>query len=206
MTRLRRGGTMDIICGCDVSSKWADVSLDGRAAKRFEQTMEGFEALAHYAKGSSLVVMEATGAYHVALADFLVGRGFAVSVVNPARASAYSQAVGQRNKTDKCDARSLALFAKGNAVPAYVPQSRQRREFQALVRERSRLVADAARLKTQLKAPVLDAFVKELLVERLALYKAQAALVQERAEEVPPPVPSSQRPCASCALCPGSGR
>jgi len=175
---------MDIICGCDISSKWVDVSLEGKSAKRFEQTREGFGALADYAKGSSLVVMEATGAYHVALADFPVGRGFAVSVVNPARASAYSAAVGQRNKTDKCDARSLALFARGNAVPAYLPQSKERREFQALVRERSRLVADAARLKTQLKAPELGAFVRELLGERLALYKAQIARAQKRAEEV----------------------
>jgi transposase len=168
---------MDIICGIDVSSKWVDASLDGGPAKRFDHTGKGFEALAAWAKGAALVVMEATGSHHLALADFMAGKGFQVSVVNPARASAYSTATGARNKTDKSDARVLARFAARNEVPRYEPASPERREFQALARERNRLAADAARLKTQLKAPGLHPLVREQLAERLALHKAQAARV-----------------------------
>jgi transposase len=55
--------------------------------------------------------MEATGAYSQPLADFLVAKGYSVSVVNPAKIKAYAKSELSRAKTDKAKliARSMQL-------------------------------------------------------------------------------------------------
>ena len=53
-----------------------------------------------------LVVMEATSTYWMALATYLVGKGFAVSVINPAQAHNFAKALLKRAKTDAIDAQT----------------------------------------------------------------------------------------------------
>lgn len=52
-----------------------------------------------------VVVMEATGVYHEALAFFLYENGIAVSIMQSGRVKRYAQSLDQRSKTDALDSR-----------------------------------------------------------------------------------------------------
>src|SRR3990172_12484639 len=59
---------------------------------------------------STHLCMEATGPYSEQAALALVGFGWIVSVVNPARIKGFAQSELARNKTDQADAALLARF------------------------------------------------------------------------------------------------
>ena len=79
-----------------------------RRHKVFANTPKGFFALAAWLTDQHTdrphVCMEATGQYHLPLAEFLHARDHTVSVMNPARTKAYALSRMSRNKTDKTDA------------------------------------------------------------------------------------------------------
>lgn len=79
------------------------------------------------------VVLEATGPYSEAVATALVAAGWRVSVVNPARVKGFAQSQLSRNKTDKADAKLLALFAQRSDLEPWVAPSPAVRELHALV-------------------------------------------------------------------------
>ena len=153
---------MEIIVGIDVSKRTLDVFMSGRE-KRFANTQSGFSQLVKWTRGAGVFVMEATGSHHLAVADHLHSEGFRVSVVNPQRASYYARAMGLVNKTDRADARVLALYAERNEVPTYQPESRAARRLKKLVRHRMRLTAAQSEIKVLLKEPALDEFEKRQL-------------------------------------------
>jgi len=63
--------------------------------------------------------MEATGYYHYALAQFLVGRGRIVSVLNPLPVKRLIQMKLSKMKTDKTDAKMICEYAMANDTPFY---------------------------------------------------------------------------------------
>jgi transposase len=63
---------------------------------------------ASIAPADTLIVVEATGCYWVALAVALQQAGYVVSVVNPAQVHNYAKSLPRRGKTDALDAHMLA--------------------------------------------------------------------------------------------------
>ncbi len=108
--------------------------------KKFNNNPEGFAAFLAWlaASGETLpwVCMEATGAYSMPLAEFLAEQGVHVSVINPAKIHAFAKSELSRAKTDKADAKLIALWAsrQGDELPAWKPPPRHIRELQALLR------------------------------------------------------------------------
>src|SRR5262245_60720793 len=82
-----------------------------------EQAPAGFAALRDrlratgHAPAETLVAMEATGPYWLALATGLVAAGFRVGVVNAGQAYHFAKGLLQRAKTDAVDAGTLAQLA-----------------------------------------------------------------------------------------------
>ena len=60
----------------------------------------------------ALIVLESTGGYEAALADALTAAQLPAVVVNPRQVRDFGKATGQLAKTDRLDARLLALFAE----------------------------------------------------------------------------------------------
>ena len=56
------------------------------------------------------IVMEHTGGYQKNIAEYLIQKGFPVSVVNPVRIRYFAKANGKRAKTDIIDALILAQY------------------------------------------------------------------------------------------------
>jgi transposase len=83
-----------------------------------------------------LVVLEATGGYETAAAVALIIAGFQVAVVNPRKVRNFAKAMGQLAKTDKIDAKMIALFGERVQPAARGVPDKDVRELDALVTRR----------------------------------------------------------------------
>lgn len=133
--------------GVDIAKKKFDAARlqDGKYRhKVFPNTPEGFVAflawLAGFGPVPVRVVMEATGAYSVPLAEFLADQGVWVSVVNPAQIKAFAKSELCRAKTDPADAKLIARFARERQPPRWNPPPPALRELQALLRRVEQLL------------------------------------------------------------------
>ena len=134
--------TISSTVGVDISKNKFDAARLGPEGKykhkKFTNNPEGFAAflvwLADFGDEETHIGMEATGAYSMPLAEFLVGHGYAVSVVNPARIHAFGKVGMGRAKTDKADAKLIAQFVREKRPALWTPPPRNIRELQALLR------------------------------------------------------------------------
>ena len=121
-------------------------------ARTFDQTSEGFVALQDQLRATgvlpaqTLIVVEATGSYWVALAVALHEAGYVVSVINPAHAHHYAQSLPRRSKTDLLDAEVLAQFAAERKPAPWSPPPQVYHEL------RQRLIARDALLEMRQQA------------------------------------------------------
>lgn len=101
--------------GVDVSKKRWDVCvLPGGQSMSLSADPKGLEQLREWLqpKGRCLVVVEATGGYERRLVAELIDAGHDVARVNPRQVRDFARSLGQLAKTDRIDARVLALFAE----------------------------------------------------------------------------------------------
>jgi transposase len=141
----------DTFLGIDIAKATFDVALDGVARRHghFANTPAGYAALQrwldHQQVGPVWAVMEATGSYGEALADWLHQAGHRVSVVNPARVKAYGQSRLRRAKTDRLDAALIRDFGCSQRPPLWTPPPAALQELRALVRR----LADLQQMQQQ---------------------------------------------------------
>jgi transposase len=130
--------------GIDVAKKTLDVHiLEGSRRFSLPYDAKGLKQLPQKLPDpqQTLVVVEATGGYHKRLVAELLEAGYAVSVVNPKRVRDYAKAHGYLAKTDKLDARVIALFAEHFRPLCEQKCSAQRAELEELVVRRRQLLA-----------------------------------------------------------------
>ena len=129
----------NIVIGADIAKKKFDVAclLEGKFKhKVFTNDAAGFASFVAWflslcGDTSPLICMEATGAYSLPLADYLVNHGFPVSLVNPAKIHAFAKSELSHAKTD---AKLIARYALMTQPPLWIPPPPNIRELQALVR------------------------------------------------------------------------
>jgi len=153
-----------------------------------EQTPAGFVALQRRlrATGSpptaTLIVLEATGNYWVALTVALHEAGYRVAVVTPRQAHHFAKAQLRRAKTDALDARDLAQLAAAlrpapwSPPPAVYHEVRQRlvaRDGLLLMRTQARNQRHAL-----LQWPVVVAGVRQHLDELIADLDRRVAVLE----------------------------
>jgi transposase len=135
---------MPVAVGVDVSKAKLDVALLGPQGKYrskvFSNDHPGFKALLQWlgaqvpdGHAGAHVCMEATGAYHEALALFLHDQDVMVSVVNPLLVKRFAEANMLRNKTDDGDAKCLARFCQMHQPARWEAPTPGVRALQALV-------------------------------------------------------------------------
>ena len=105
--------------GVDIAAAtFVAVWQDDRRPQSFAQTPDGWSsflaalATAQRSPADTVVVLEATGRYWVALAVALHAAGYAVAVINPTVSHNYAKTLPRRSKTDALDARLLRQFAQ----------------------------------------------------------------------------------------------
>ena len=141
--------------GIDVSKLTLDFDcLQVSAPQQFSNDMKGIGALVEMLKGSGAerIVIEATGGYETAVASALAAAGLPVVIVNPRQVRDFAKATGSFAKTDRLDARLLALFGE-RIKPALrkLPDEAQR-ELADLLGRRAQLVVMRAQEKARLSS------------------------------------------------------
>lgn len=147
---------MTCVVGIDVSAKSLDVVVRKNGKNSHSATYvsshAGHNELTSKLKkvAPSLVVMEATGIYHFAIAERLFDEGLPVSVINPKQSHHFAKTLLQRSKTDAIDAGLIAEYAQRMEPRQWVAPSRSRREFRAVARQLNRLTAELAAARNRL--------------------------------------------------------
>ena len=140
-----------VFIGIDVAKATLEVALSSEPkSSSWANDEAGLAALLAYVEGVrdrvAAVLLEATGGLEQPAAAALCAQGYAVMVVNPRQAHDFAKALGHLAKTDRIDARSLALFARtlhGSDKREKLllkPSDPEQQELLAIVTRRSQLV------------------------------------------------------------------
>ena len=126
-----------------------------------------------------LIVVEATGKYHRGVHRSLADGGYPVAAVNPYRSRCFGNALGELAKTDKIDARMLALAGEALKLAATPLPSEALLAWQELANTITALKAERTAHRNRL-AECVDAIVKRQLASLLkSLEKHIACLEKE---------------------------
>ena len=148
-----------LFVGIDVSKDKFDACGIGEGGKKvFSLTSpmdrNGFEKLVLHLKGkhSSLLGLESTACYHIALFSYLTAQGYRVVIINPLLISNFVKLQLRKTKTDKKDALIIAQFLmlKREALEEHVC-STDVMELRDLARRRERLTDQVTKLKGNMK-------------------------------------------------------
>ena len=139
--------------GIDVSKLALDFDcLPISATQQFGNDAAGITALVALLQdsGAERIVIEATGGYETAIASALAVAKLPVVVVNPRQVRDFAKAMGQFAKTDKLDARILALFGERMKPPLRTLPDEAQRALADVLNRRLQLVTMRAQEKTRL--------------------------------------------------------
>jgi len=135
-----------VAVGVDIAKAHFDAArlADGKYKhKKFDNTPAGLALFAEWLAGfggeNPHICLEATGTYGIPLAEFLAGRGFHVSVANPAKVAAFGKSELSRAKTDKADAKLIARYALAMRPAPWTPPPAEIRDLQTLLRRAEQL-------------------------------------------------------------------
>lgn len=151
--------------GCDVAKATLDVAWFDQASEQWifrekiSNSRSGWLSLVRWVRQCAQaeaphigIVMEATGVYHLGVAEYLCAAGLAVMVVNPGRAAEYARSQNQLNKNDRLDARSLQQYGSQlTNVHWYRPESREIQILKALLARLRQLGRDLRREQNRLE-------------------------------------------------------
>jgi transposase len=182
MTSVR--ARIAVYAGIDVCKAWLDVYLHPIGQSfRVPNGQEGCKRLAPElsAAGAGLIVMEATGKLHRLAHRELSAAGFAVAIVNPYRSRKLADALGRLAKTDRIDARVLALYGEAIGPDATPVPAKTLAGLQELVAARQAAKAGETALKNRIAAavsPVLKRLLKAQLEAQVRLIAGIEAAIE----------------------------
>ena len=157
-----------------IDSKWHDVTFDQRRTD-YERFVHQLRKIAP--PPQTLIVMEVTGTYWLALAWFLHDAGFAVSVINPTQARLFARLEMQHAKTDRIDAQVLAEFARNRQPDRWTPPPSIAEQLQQRLRQRDDLLGikteEANRWHALRQNPWAEASVLDRLERHIAFLQAE---------------------------------
>jgi transposase len=171
---LEARSAQSVYVGVDVCKDYLDVYLHPTAHhERVTNDQNGLRRLKRLLSqhGATLVVMEATGKYHRQAHRSLNQSGFAVAVVNPLRSRLFADAIGIRAKTDRVDAKMLAILGEAIKPAARPPAPAAIETLQELAHARNAATANCTALTNRLAASQ-NSFLKKELTKQIKTLKA----------------------------------
>ncbi len=161
--------TRKFSAGIDVSKDWLDAHvLPAQKSLRVANTSAGIRQLKRWLRRHKVEVaaVEATGRWHRTVCRSLSASAIAVAVVDPYKVRMFAKAQGILAKTDRIDAKVLAMFA-ALMSPSCRPVAQQALQaLQELVTARASAVEEQTALKNQ-RAAATESFLKRQLERRM---------------------------------------
>ena len=148
------------IAAATFTAAWSRPDEPVSTPRTYAQEPHGFAALhtqlaaTTVPPAETLIVMEATGSYWIALAVTLHAAGYPVSVINPLQAHHFAKAQLRRAKTDGLDAQDLAHLAVLLRPPVWAPPPAIYHEVRQRLLVRDGLVTMRQQARNQLHALV----------------------------------------------------
>jgi transposase len=161
--------TQKCTAGIDVSKDWLDAHvLPSSESLRVANHREGIRQLKRWLlrRKVELIAVEATGKWHREVYRSLSASKLAVAVIDPYRVRMFAKAQGILAKTDRLDAKVLAMFAAMMSPSCRPPTPQALEAMQELVTARASAVDEAVALKNQLAAATVP-FLKRQLDRRI---------------------------------------
>ena len=159
----------EIFVGIDVSKYKLDIYLYP-ANKYFQvnNNVAGFKQLLKKLSSFelNLVAMESTGLYHREAFYFLTDNNIKVAILNPLRVRNFAKSLDYLAKTDKIDAKNIALFAAKLNPRSSNPPSKAERRMESLNRRRRQLVKIRASEKNRIQSET-DSFIKKEITKTI---------------------------------------
>ena len=172
----------DVDVGIDVCKAFLDIHiLPANTVLRVANTKTGLKKLLAALKGLAVrtIVVEATGKYHRECHRTLHDSGYAVTVVNPGRARLFAESLGALAKTDKVDARMLAVFGSMAKLAATPPLPETLENLREIVRNRDAAILAKTALENQLGTATLASVIKQIGTQIKAAARAADVLERE---------------------------
>jgi transposase len=136
--------TEEAVCvGVDVAKNTLDVAVsNSKETRQFENDHEGITSAVRYIAGlrPARIILEATGNYEMPLAAALQASRLPVVIVNPRQVRDFARATGVLAKTDRIDARILALFGLQIKPEVRLLPDQKAREMGSLLARRRQLI------------------------------------------------------------------
>ena len=198
-----------IIVGIDVSKGYVDFfvlnSKANRSGQRPRRVRELIALAAELATlEPQLVVLEATGGLETAVWAALEAAGLRVAVVNPKRVRDFARSLGLLAKTDRLDARVLALFGERLRPAVTRLPSRQLRDLRELLRHLDALVGLRAQQRTR-KWQLQGAAVLASAERVIASLSQEIALLEQQVEQALREQPAACQRATQLRTAPGIG-
>lgn len=151
--------------GIDIGKFTFVVAVHGeKESKEYENTHLGINQFIKDHKKllpTSLCILESTGGYEMTLLLTLCEQGISVHKANTRKVKNFIRSYGNAAKTDRLDAKALALygFERAQSLALYAPQSTQAYQLYELTQRRNDLKQMLVAEKNRLKSPRAE-FVK----------------------------------------------
>jgi transposase len=145
---------------------------------------QGYEQLLELIDKDDCCVMEATGAYHHRLAEFLFEHGVMVSVTNALAIKRYGQMKFKRNKNDKADAELIWSFADDQGVELWQPREDYLKECRSLQMTISLYLKQNTQIKNKLEFLTSKGETKGRVIRSLKLQLKRVRKEIKELEEV----------------------
>lgn len=166
-----------IFVGIDVSKDHLDLAVRPSGDHfREKHSQRGIDRLVGRMQEikPKLIVLEATGGLQAPLAASLAGADLPVVVVNPRHVRSFAKASGQLAKTDRIDAKVLALFGERLNPEVRRLKSEEEKELSELMSRRRQLVEMLTMEKNRLQGTI-SRKVKRLIAVNIDFLKRQLA-------------------------------
>lgn len=190
LQQLMKGCEIMIYVGIDIAKDKHDcyiVNSNGEVIKdvfTIKNNLIGFkELLDSIPKETSKSIkigLEATGHYGINLISFLKDHYHNIVVFNPLQTNLFRKAnTLRKNKTDKIDARLIALMLHSSDYNSYTDISYHLKDLKSLTRHRSRIVKQTTKLKVSLTRIITIMFPELTSVIYSIHQKSTYALLKE---------------------------
>ncbi len=180
--------------GIDISKDSFDFSFTDETEKvlykdHYQMDMTDFTKLSDYlapfSKDEILIVMEATGIYHLTLLSYLLEQKLNVSVVNPLFIHAFTKSMTiRKTKTDAKDAHIISIFAKRNYATIRLSSASDTETMKPIVREKEKITDQMSAIKTDIKSIVNQVFPEMLKNTNIFLKSSLNLLLQAPSKRI----------------------
>jgi len=152
----------------------SDLSKKVKGSKTLSNSLAGFKDLTRWlekrVKDKNIdlsLVMEATGVYHEPLSYYLNQQKKDVHIVLPLKSKRYLQSLGLRSKTDKIDARGLAMMGCEQNLDLWKPASKQMLKLRSVTRQIEALKCSKTSFSNQLEGAKHTVIIDQSVIKSI---------------------------------------